>query len=114
GWIVTALDRTLDHFGRVVRALDRTLRHSRHAGHGHQVADDEHVRVALDGQVRFDDNPSRTVDFGPVGLLGDHLAQRTGLHTGGPHLARAVDAALFAVLVLDRDAHVVDVGHHRV
>ena len=42
------------------------------------------------------------------------LAQRAGLHSGRPHLARARDAPLRAVLLLDREAQVVDVGHHRV
>ena len=109
-----ALHRVLDQRGGVARPLDRALRHPGHAGHGHQVTDDEDVRVALDGEVGLDDHPSGAVGFGSVGLLGDHLAQRAGLHTGRPHLARAFDAALAAVLVLDRDAHVVDRGHHRV
>ena len=97
-----------------MRALDRALRHPGHAGHRHQVTDDEDVRVALDGQVGLHDHPAGAVDLGAVGLLGDHLAQRAGLHAGRPHLAGAFDAPLGAVLLLDGDALVVDVGHHRV
>ena len=70
--------------------------------------------MALDGEVGLDDHPSGAVGFGSVGLFGDHLAQRAGLNARRPHLARAFDAALAAVLLLDRDALVVDGGHHRV
>ena len=59
-------------------------------------------------------DPARAIGLGPVGLLGDHLAQRAGLHTGRPHLAGTFDATLGAVLALHRDALIVHVGHHRV
>ena len=97
-----------------MRPLDRALRHPGHAGHRHQITDDEDVRVPLDGEVGLHDHPSGTVGFGSVGLLGDHLAQRAGRNAGRPHLARAIDPAFAAVLLLDRDALVVDGGHHRV
>ncbi len=104
----------LDHGGGVARTLDRALRHSGHVRHGHQIADDEDVRVPLDGEVGLHDYPSGAVGFGSVGLFGDHLAQRAGRDAGRPHLARAIDPAFAAVLLLDRDAFVVDRRHHRV
>ena len=84
-----------------MRALDRALRHPGHVGHGHQVTDDEDVRMALDGEIGLDDHPSGAIDLGSVGLFGDHLAQRAGLDAGRPHLACAFDAAFGAVLLLD-------------
>lgn len=114
GWVVIALDHVFDHRGGVSGPLDRALSHPGYAGHEHQIADYEDVRMSLDGEIGFHDHPSGPVDFGSVGSLGDHLAQRAGRHAGRPNLARAFDAAFAAVLFLDGDAFVVDRGHHRV
>ena len=114
GGIVAALDGVLDQLGRIFRALDRALRHAGHPGHRHQIPDDEHVRVSLDSEVGLHDDTPGAVDFGAIGLLGDHPAQRTRRHPRGPHLAGTFDAPFGAVFVLDRDPLVVDSGHHRV
>ena len=115
GRVIGAGDHPLDGLGRIFRALDRALGDAGHVGHRCHVAEDKDVRVALDAQIGFDDHPAGPVDLGPIGLLGEGFAQWAGLHPGRPHLAGTVDPAfLSGFLVLDRDAQVVDFGHHRV
>ena len=115
GGVVVALEVVLDDLGGVLGTLNGALSDAGHAGDGHHVADDEHVRLAFEGEVGFDRHPAGPVDLGALALVGDHLAQRAGRDSGRPHLAGALDAAFLAgLLVLDLDAHVVDVGDHRV
>src|SRR6185312_8559133 len=65
---VFALEAGLDLLRCVDGALDRALRLTGHARHAHQVSDDEDVRIALHGEVRFDDHAACSAICLPSGL----------------------------------------------
>ncbi len=102
------LELGLDGARRVLRTLDRALRHAGNARDRSHVTDDEHVRMARNGQVGKHLHAAGAVDL-CTGLLGDLRAQRARGHPGRPHLAGGFDPACGAVGVLDRQSFAVDV-----
>ena len=92
-----AIEPRPNHLADVLSFLKRGLGNARQAVQGDHVADGEHFRMAWQRAVGFDHDSAGSIGLG-TGRRGEHLCQRGGLHTCGPHFGPGFDALLTVVI----------------